>query len=646
MIPIKILWHSVAPWVGSGYGQQTATFTKRIHEAGHDVAISAYYGLAGAKLQWQGMTCYPAYAKQYGTDMIVPHAIDHFGGGPGKSFREVADSGLIITLGDVWTFRAPLLADMNVASWVPVDHETVPPVVAGWFEFSGAVPIAMSRFGEQALRDVGLNPLYVPHGIDTSIFCPGDQAEARKRVGIPEDAFVVTSVAANVGRDGSRKAFYEQIVAFAEFRRRHPEAVLALHTDVKSEYGVDIMHLLADFPESSYFITDQYGYKVGQPPDVVADIMRASDLLTNTSWGEGFGIPIVEAQACGTPVVVTDTTAMPELCGAGWKVAGEPLWHDSQHAWARKPYIVSILNAYEEAYAMKATRPDEWLALRARAHAFAQDYDADHVMEAFWKPALVRLESAMDRATKLTEQSRTVSAEPTVKRADGLFWYDRGRGYGDSLGWQDHEKELKPIITELLPQGGVFVDVGAHVGHYTLRLASRASQVYAVEANPDTMTILRKNLHLNEIGNVYTYQFAAWDSDTRLALSDPNKQQGGGSTRTVTTSESGVFNIPAHRLDDVFDHVDRIDLIKFDVEGADLVAIEGARGLLERHEPVLFIECHDYAGYYDRADLEALLTDLGYTWEIAFSYDTHWHPDGPLDSPVRADYLICHPRVE
>src|SRR5258708_7524408 len=198
----------------------------------HDVALSVYYGLQGAQMQWNGMTCYPSYSAPYGADVIVPHALKHFGAEKCRSMEEASAKGIIITLGDVWTFESPLLDQLCVGSWVPVDHLDVPQVVAGWFGVMGAIPIAMSRFGEAALQRAGLNPLYVPHGVETSVFTPGDKAAAREATGLPEDAFVVAMVANNVGRDGNRKAFAEQIRAFARLRAQHSDAMLILHTDV------------------------------------------------------------------------------------------------------------------------------------------------------------------------------------------------------------------------------------------------------------------------------------------------------------------------------------------------------------------------------------------------------------------------------
>jgi len=542
-----------------------------------------------------------------------------------------------------------LLDQLCVGSWVPVDHLGVPEVVAGWFGVMGAIPVAMSRFGEQALRDIGLNPLYVPHGIDTAVFRPGDKAAARAAAGLPEDAFVVAMVANNVGRDGNRKAFSEQIRAFGRLHGKHPDTMLILHTDVDQPSGMRLRNFLEQhLPRNSYTYTDIYMYRKGLNPSAVADIYRAADVLSNCSYGEGFGIPVVEAQACGTPVVVTDATAMPELCGSGWKVGYEEMWHDSQGAWAAIPRIGDIADAYEQAYE-KAR--DE--SMRAEAYAFAQDYDADVVAEKYWRPALATFEGLLDAKRKdlaaAAKQPRRLPER--IRQADGLMWIDRGQRTGDGIGWADHEAALKPIFENLLPEGGVFLDVGAHVGHWSLRLAARASRVIAVEANPATAATLRRHIAMNGITNVEVIQLAAWDEPDWLRLDDPNGQIEGGSTRVLPADNwaegpGSRANVEAGRLDEALADEPRIDLIKLDVEGADLHAIEGMAGLLGRCRPAMLIEDHSIYGYYSRTDLEELLDRLGYGWKVADSTQTVWLPGGVRDVAVPGEYLLARPRVK
>jgi FkbM family methyltransferase len=573
--------------------------------------------------------------------VIVPNALHHFEAHSAKSLHEASCRGMLITLGDVWTFEAPLLSELAVGSWTPIDHLQVPDCTRNWFQAMRAIPIAMSRFGEKALRDAGFNPMYIPHGIDLSVFRPGDQAVARKSVGVPEDAFVVAMVANNMGRDGNRKAFSEQIEAFRMLRREHSDVFLILHTDVDSPPGMRLRPFLErTLPKGSYTFTDVFAYQKGLSAAAVAEIYRAADVLSNTSYGEGFGIPIMEAQACGIPVIVTDATAMPELVGAGWKVGYERLWHDSQGAWAAKPIIGEIVQAYEEAY--DHARDED---MRAMAWAKAQDYDADLITETYWKPTLERFEAALElRRADLNKAPDPARLPVQIRSADGLLWMDRGGKAGDQLGPDPHEADLWPILDGLLPEGGVFLDVGAHVGHWSLRLASKASRVISVEANPETASTLRRNIAMNDLGHkVEVVEVAAWDKPDRLRLWDPYNQVAGGSTR-VLPADNGDGTVQAARLDYALAGVvDRVDLIKLDVEGADIHAIDGMSGLLKRLKPALFIELHDIYGYYTRAELEACLERVGYGWEVAHTIPTTWMPDGESDVVQQADYLLATP---
>lgn len=380
---MRLLWMSNPPWMGTGYGNQTNLFASRINrEPDWDVAIAANAGWAGAKTMWDGMPVYPMGRTTYSNDVIPSHAGDWLDGdwrseGPGD--------GWLFTLFDVYCLENPRYQRFNVAAWCPVDHAPAPPLVIRWFTENNAVPIAMSKFGYEQLRNAGLDTLYIPHGVDCFTFTPGDKTVARGMLGLPEDAFVVTMNAANKGQTLVRKSFFEAFAAFAMFSRSHPDAVLYMHTEQQGlGMGVNLGEL-ADFckiPQDRLFWVDQYRYLEGIPDKLMAAAYQASDVLLAPSKGEGFGIPVVEAQACGVPVIVSDFTAQPELVGDGWLVQGEPSYDFSQHSTMFQPSIMSIHDALVQAYDARTDGHS------AKAREFALGYDVEKVWVDHFRPTL------------------------------------------------------------------------------------------------------------------------------------------------------------------------------------------------------------------------------------------------------------------
>lgn len=391
---MKIMWHSNAPWAPTGYGQQTALFLPKLQALGHEIAISAFFGLQGGMGRWGDMPVYPQDITGLGKKML-PEYVRHFS--DTGSLEDVQ----VISLMDAWTWIDPSrggiakFEGLNLAAWAPVDHEPIPPAVADALERFATRKIAMSRFGEAQMRDVGFDPLYVPHGVDTDVMQPRETGELiRKQMLIPEDAFVVGMVANNQGSNPPRKAFPQVFRAFAEFHRRHPDTFLYMHCEATGMFdGVSLvpMALQAGIPTDAIGFIDQTKYLMGSiSQKEMSHIYSFMDVLANTSYGEGFGIPIVEAQACGVPVVVTDWTAMPELCGAGWKVQGDA-WYDCGHGVDFMcPAIYEIVDAFEAAYEARGDQK-----LKDQAREFAMGYDADLIVERYWKPVLATLESEL-----------------------------------------------------------------------------------------------------------------------------------------------------------------------------------------------------------------------------------------------------------
>jgi glycosyltransferase involved in cell wall biosynthesis len=114
-------------------------------------------------------------------------------------------------------------------------------------------------------------------------------------------------------------------------------------------------------------------------------------VLLNPAMGEGFGLPVLEAQACGVPAIVTDFTAMSEVCAAGWKVGYDRV-RTPMRAWQAWPDVAEVVAALEACHALSSP---ERRALAARAREHALGYDVERVMEQHWLPALEEIEQRL-----------------------------------------------------------------------------------------------------------------------------------------------------------------------------------------------------------------------------------------------------------
>jgi len=160
--------------------------------------------------------------------------------------------------------------------------------------------------------------------------------------------------------------------------------ILYVHADVLGRnQGVNLVQLAAScgIDPNSMRTSDQLSLHLGIPQSLVANVVSCFDVLANPSMGEGFGIPLLEAQACGIPVITTEWTAMTELCGAGWLVQGDMWWDQTQGSYQKAPFVSDIAEALENSYSGAE-------GLQDQAVAFAAAYDADIVMRDYWTPVL------------------------------------------------------------------------------------------------------------------------------------------------------------------------------------------------------------------------------------------------------------------
>lgn len=383
---------SNSPNAGTGYGAQSAEVLPRLTADGHEVAIAANFGFNAMQglAEWEGILTFPSSKDQALNDIIAAYA---------SEWR----ADWTISLYDTW----PMQRDQwpqKVASWVPIDHDPVPPAVAEWCRT--VRPIAMSRFGQRKLREQNIDAAYIPHSVNTEVFRPTPlyrDRPARELLGLPDDAFVVVIAGANQGISPPRKAWPQMFQALAHFMKAHPDVWVYLHTDLNQRppSGLDLTLLMTacGIVGERVRFTDAYVYTTGRITQAdLAAIYTMGDVLLSTSMGEGFGVPVIEAQACGLPVIVSDFSAQPELCESRWLVKGQGHWDPLSGqgmAWFYDPYVPSIVKNLEAAYEARGDT-----AIRERAIAFAAAYDTAKVYDQYWRPFLAELAASEEKPNR------------------------------------------------------------------------------------------------------------------------------------------------------------------------------------------------------------------------------------------------------
>ncbi len=158
-----------------------------------------------------------------------------------------------------------------------------------------------------------------------------------------------------------------------------------------------------------------------------------------------------------------------------------------------------------------------------------------------------------------------------------------------------YERGTMYLLDRVLGAGDCFVDVGANIGLMTVhaaRLVGAHGRVFAFEPNPETHRLLKRNVELNELTNVTLSEQAVgavasegmlydrWDSSRGSASMVADGHQRAGSKVHITT------------LDQTLSQVDKVRLIKLDIEGYEPQALQGASQLLGNDQaPMLIVEC-------------------------------------------------------
>jgi len=341
----KVLLWSPALFVRGAYAKNMLGLALRLKKAGHEVMNFALTGLAFSRVSYPVLECKQCEYKIFGQyesspcpkcggeweryiiEVLPNNSDDHGQDWLNKWNMLLGPWDAVIFHYDSWplgpNYRPPDGVKLHFYS--PVDHQPVPPPVASIIKnASTGTVVAMSRFAQGEFEKVGIPSVYIPHAVDTKLFYPGDRIEARKRLELPEDCFLVTCVAANTG---PRKALGNLLRAYKDFLDKIPRArensFLFLHTNIVASkdnprgYNLPEIWNGLGIAERIKHTHPVYYAGIGFTEDELRDTYVASDWTYLVSLGEGWGIPLAESLACGTPCIYGNYSAMPEIVGPG-----------------------------------------------------------------------------------------------------------------------------------------------------------------------------------------------------------------------------------------------------------------------------------------------------------------------------------------
>ncbi|MBD3209151.1 FkbM family methyltransferase [Candidatus Woesearchaeota archaeon] len=187
----------------------------------------------------------------------------------------------------------------------------------------------------------------------------------------------------------------------------------------------------------------------------------------------------------------------------------------------------------------------------------------------------------------------------------------------DTLNLSQRE-EYEPLITglfrEQLREGDVVVDVGAHIGYYTLlaaKLVGSKGHVYSFEPDPKNFRLLEKNVAVNKYRNVTLLNKAAGDRKGTVRLYQAGYNKGDHRLFDDVKGRSSV-EVPMVR---VYSVVRKSDLVKVDVQGAEMLVLEGMKSLLSRESVKLISEVEPASLRSMGASAQGYFSDL---WKLGF----------------------------
>lgn len=304
----------------TGYANQAKLLADYLHRQGHEVHYFAN-GYTGSTLKKAiltdgtefNYTIHGQGQQPYFADKMTP------------LIKELNIDAFIILLDTFMLHGDP----KNPANGWFLKIDTTPATTFFWFPSDGGAglphgcetilrkidnPVAMAEYGQKQVKDYyDLQAHFIPHGTEPNRFkkLPDEErAQIRAKWGIPQDAFVVGTIARNQGR----KMLDRTLKTIKEVGDRIPNLLLFLHLDINDPaQAFNMVNVIQRYNLENKVRTSGMSALKGFDWEQMNELYNLFDVFLLTTSGEGFGVPIIEAMSAEIPVLATDYTTTPEL---------------------------------------------------------------------------------------------------------------------------------------------------------------------------------------------------------------------------------------------------------------------------------------------------------------------------------------------
>lgn len=458
---MKILLWSDSPFLPTGQGRVMLELGRRLQKDGH-VVKSLAWRLGNArdeviKPEWPVIFIPGECYRVSNVEMLV-------------NILKEENADVCLALGDVfhfWGFQCVKdeLRKLGIKTffhlYVNVDGENYPPKYRAVVQSFNGVTCTSNFASEQMKRITGKSYPVAWHGVNSSVFCPvkfeNNQPCDLSNVfsqtfGSWKDYFIATFV----GRNASRKSLHVFMEAISKIQHTCPKFRALFVTNPIDNCGYPLQEL-ASAMRVDY---DRIGYILTSVDTPISEfklnaIYNQSTVLVNCSLGEGFGLPLLEAMAAGTPVVGVDNSAVSELLkGRGILVDADETWWSGQAS--KHPYSSpgKFVSALEHLYRDWENGSREIEKLRYESRKFAEEQTWDKTAQKIYSDIEEELKNfgrnfvSSDNGNSLIDEPNGV-IEPGIQSAicnvtrDSL---DREQVYVIKMGGLGDLVQLTPVL--------------------------------------------------------------------------------------------------------------------------------------------------------------------------------------------------------